>query len=398
MPAPPPAECDATAAVVTPSGRGAVAVVVVEGTGAVPLVDACFRPASGKGLARRAVGRIAFGRWTTGNAVRKEVGEEVVACRKSESQVEVHCHGGVAAVARILDDLANRGAQIVDWRSWRMPRTHDSIEAEADIALAAATTERAARVLLDQRQGALRRAANRAIEALDSGRLDEATAIVARLLDRYRIGRHLAAAWRVVLAGPPNVGKSSLINCLLGYERAIVFDQPGTTRDVVSAATALDGWAIELSDTAGLRESDDALERAGVERARAQIERADLVVLVSCRVPSCALPSSVPILHAHNKSDLLSDAEIHTAASVEPDVLYTSAKTGRGIAELAAAIVSRLVAEPPSSGEAVPFTERQAGCLQRAAAAFRAARIDDARTALCGLCGMMGPHEPAIAR
>jgi tRNA modification GTPase len=84
----------------------------------------------------------------------------------------------------------------------------------------------------------------------------------------------------VVIAGPPNVGKSSLINALLGYQRAIVFDQPGTTRDVLTATTAIDGWPVELADTAGIREGDDAIETEGVARALAEIRAADLVVEV----------------------------------------------------------------------------------------------------------------------
>ena len=84
----------------------------------------------------------------------------------------------------------------------------------------------------------------------------------------------------MVIAGPPNVGKSSLINALLGFQRAIVFDLPGTTRDVVTAVTALDGWPVELSDTAGLRSSDDPLELAGIEQAHRQAAAADCLLLV----------------------------------------------------------------------------------------------------------------------
>ena len=86
--------------------------------------------------------------------------------------------------------------------------------------------------------------------------------------------------WRVVIAGPPNVGKSSLINAMAGYERAIVSPLPGTTRDVVTLTTAIDGWPVQLADTAGLRASDDELESAGVKLAGAALAAADLVILV----------------------------------------------------------------------------------------------------------------------
>ena len=103
------------------------------------------------------------------------------------------------------------------------------------------------------------------------------------LLARERLGRHLTRPWSVVLAGRTNVGKSSLMNALAGYGRAIVHHAPGTTRDAVALATAIDGWPVELCDTAGLRAADDAVERAGIERARQRLAQADLVVLVADR-------------------------------------------------------------------------------------------------------------------
>ena len=95
------------------------------------------------------------------------------------------------------------------------------------------------------------------------------------------LGLHLTTPWRVVLTGPPNVGKSSLINALVGRERAIGSAQPGTTRDVVTAVTAVGGWPIELADTAGVRQVVDPLEREGVNRAKRSREHADLVVMVA---------------------------------------------------------------------------------------------------------------------
>ena len=128
------------------------------------------------------------------------------------------------------------------------------------------------------------------LQALVSSAPADLSAAAAQIRDWLtwaEFGLHLTQPWRVVLAGRPNVGKSSLINAILGYTRSVVFDQPGTTRDVVSAPTAIDGWPIELSDTAGLRESADPIESAGVERARATLGAADLaIVLVDISQPA----------------------------------------------------------------------------------------------------------------
>ena len=125
------------------------------------------------------------------------------------------------------------------------------------------------------------------------------------------VGMHLTNPWRVAIGGPPNVGKSTLINALVGYQRAIAFDQPGTTRDVVTAMTAIDGWPVELSDTAGLRTSDEPLEQAGVQRRRAELRRADLTVLVFDLIQPWTseiqqlCEGQRPSIVVHNKADLL---------------------------------------------------------------------------------------------
>ena len=184
------------------------------------------------------------------------------------------------------------------------------------------------------------------------------------------LGRHLVEPWRVVLAGRPNVGKSSLINALVGYGRAIVHHTPGTTRDVVTAVTAIDGWPVELSDTAGLGQSDHPLERAGVERAEAALATADLVVLVfdaaQCRSDADRalrerLPSSVVVW---NKCDL------PPARGERPPGLAVSALRGDGIAELVRRIADRLVPHPPPPGSAVPFPPDQIAYLRFASVAL----------------------------
>ena len=294
----------------TPEGRGAVAVLLVEGPTAAERVDRCCSWHGATRLQSRPLNRILHGHWGSPD------GEDVIVCQISPAQVEIHCHGGRAAIERIAADLTDSQTQTASWKDWVAQHEPIAIRAEARSLLAAARTERTAAILLDQYSGALEAALTSISAALDAGRLDDAKAELQTLLDRAPIGLHLVDPWRVVLAGPPNVGKSSLINALIGYHRSIVFDQPGTTRDVVTAVTALDGWLVELSDTAGLRESFDPLERAGVECARQEIDAADCIVIVSdASVPhdetSAAAQAiglsnwACPVIHVANKCDLL---------------------------------------------------------------------------------------------
>ncbi|HEY2147370.1 MAG TPA: GTPase, partial [Pirellulales bacterium] len=258
----------------TPEGRGAVAVLLVSGPKAAEQVGRHFLGHGDRPLAARPLNRVFHGHWGGPN------GEDVVVCRTAETQIEIHCHGGRAAIERIRADLAAAGCESLVWTDWLREHGPSRIRADAAALLAKATTERTAAILLDQYDGALDRSLANIDRDLAAGRIREAAAALDDILARSPIGLHLVEPWRVVLAGPPNVGKSSLINALVGYSRSIVFDQPGTTRDVVTAQTALEGWPIELSDTAGLRASDEPLEQAGIALARRKIIAADCLVLV----------------------------------------------------------------------------------------------------------------------
>jgi len=342
------------AALLTPPGRGAVASIGVDGPGAVLRIDTLFFPASGKPVAEQPCDKILFGRWASPQ------GEELVVCRRSEQHVEIHCHGGDQAPAAILQALSARGVQVVDWQTWIRRHEKDPWAADARIALADARTERTAGILLDQLGGALRGAVDEIERFISKKQFDLAQEKLQVLLGRYSLGRHLTQPWQVVLAGRPNFGKSSLINALLGYERSIVFDAPGTTRDAVTAAAAIDGWPVSLADTAGLRSStSDSLEAAGMQLARQRLAQADAVVLVFDRsadwsAADAALLASVPgAIVVHNKSDLVAPYEDR------PSGLLTSALTGEGLDALQALLSRRLVPTPPAPGEAVPFTVEQ---------------------------------------
>ena len=373
-----PAPCspaDCRVVLLTPSGRGAVATVMVEGGGAIDAVSKWFRAASGKPLNAIAPGTIVFGYFVA----RDGREEEVVVCPRAAGRIEVNCHGGKAAAGRIVAALTSAGCRQIPWQDWVRSGEPDSLAAEARIALAEAPTLRTAAILLDQYRGALRMELQGIIALVESPDAGDAKcdtiARLERLANRAALGTHLTNPWRVVIVGRPNVGKSSLINALLGYQRSIVYDHPGTTRDALSARTALDGWPVELVDTAGLGDSGDALEAAGVAMARKQIHSADLVVLVFDR--SCLwspddqrLAEEFPsALRVHNKCDL-PPAEPASRA----DGIATSALVGEGIEELAKRVSSTLIPSVPQSGEAIPFTCRQVEAIE---AALARARKDD---------------------
>lgn len=365
----------------TAAGRSAVASLLVEGPRALVIVDALFHPATGRPLGERPRDRIVFGRWES-----SERGEEVVACRRDERRVEIHCHGGHAAAGAMIASLVERGCEETHWQDWARASHADPIASAARIALAAAPTERTATILWDQYSGALTRALREIEAIIHAG--DTATTL-ARVDDLFRwssLGSHLVRPWQMVFAGAPNVGKSSLTNALLGYQRAIVHEQPGTTRDVVAAVSALEGWPVELADTAGQRASGEPLEAAGIRLAEERSTAADLVVLVfDASKPDPDQQRSMserwPLtLRVFNKCDLLAPGSL--SASTEPSGLYASALLGTGIKELGREIARRLVPAAPAPGQAVPFTTEQVELLAQVRGAVLAGEFDAASHAL----------------
>jgi len=344
-------------AVLTPPGRGAVAVVAVRGPAATSFVENYFHAANGRSLDQQPLLRIVFGHWES------KQGEELVVCRRSADEIEIHCHGGPQAARRIVQQLCLVGCEPIDWQ--QSIAGSCPIAAEAHRSLAQAQTSRAAAILLDQYHGALRKQIVAIQTELKANDVSTTCEQLAELLARSPLGLHLTEPWNVVIAGKPNVGKSSLLNALAGYDWAIVFDQPGTTRDVISANTALEGWPVRLSDTAGLHATSDPIEQAGIDRARQQLACADLVVwLVDCR-QDASEGVSVDLsrrLVVGSKIDLRES----TAETCGDFDLLTSSLTGEGIEQLVQGIAARLVPQSPSPGCAVPFTLRQVELLRTA--------------------------------
>jgi len=189
-------------------------------------------------------------------------------------------------------------------------------------------------------------------------RLDALATSLAVLLAEAEQGRRLRDGLHAVIVGPPNAGKSSLLNALAGSERAIVTEIAGTTRDLLHETVRIAGAELTLVDTAGLREAGDAIEREGIRRARAELRRADLaIVVLDARDPDAGLSAvagdiqDVPArLVVHNKVDLLE------GAATDDDVVRVSARTGAGLDVLRAALATQVAG--PAAGEGA-FTARQ---------------------------------------
>jgi tRNA modification GTPase len=268
--------------------------------------------------------------------------------------LEVHGHGGREVVRFLLDPFREQGLQICSWEDFLRKTSEDALSAEAAIALSQAATVRTAGILLAQQQGALGRAFDEILAALDRGDSTTAGEGLAQLARYAAVGQRLTRPWRVAVAGAPNVGKSSLVNALAGYQRSIVAATPGTTRDVVTTRIALEGWLIELADTAGLRKQTESLEEQGILRAKTTAASADLVLWVLDASAPAVWPDEdiERILYVINKIDLPAAWEGREQA------IRVSAKTGAGFAELCTALVARLIHDSPQPGAAVPFTPR----------------------------------------
>ncbi len=333
-----------------------------------------------------------------------------------EDMLEVGCHGGWVTPQRVLETLFAAGCRPAEPGEFSKRAFLNGklslVQAEAVAAVISAKSEQAQRNALRHLEGRLGGRLNelatrlRELTAQLEGTLDfeenevpcpapettiETLAACAEealtLANTWDTGRYFQEGVRVVLAGKPNVGKSSLMNALLGEPRAIVTDVPHTTRDVIESRLTLDGLPVVLLDTAGLAESRHAVEQAGVQRALEAIRQADVVTLVLDGSRNldrddhwCAesvLEAGVPVAVALNKKDLpqcVSPDEIAPLLGDAP-VIPTCALTADGIPELLAALKELLVPGQLASPDTLLLTSaRQQQALRRCAeAASRAA-------------------------
>jgi tRNA modification GTPase len=310
----------------TSPGKAAIATLAVRGPNAWEWTRSLFRPRSGPLPDEPAPTKYWFGKLGIVHA-----DDAIVAVKEGKPHpcIEVHCHGGVEVVRMVQELFVARGAVLVSWQEF-------VDNAPLLDLLARATTMRTAGILLDQINGAWNHV------------LAKHTPRLAELIP---VGQHLVEPWKVVIAGAPNVGKSSLMNALAGYTRSVVAPTPGTTRDVVRTRIAIDGWPIELIDTAGIRDASSEVEAQGIERARQAIDHADLRFWLLDGSIAPVFPE-VPVRWqiVINKTDLPAAWDWEQARNA----LRVSAQTGAGLSELCEFLAKALAPHPPAPGEAVP--------------------------------------------
>ena len=354
---------DTIAAVITAPGRAAVGIIRISGPEAVEMAAEVYE---GRADLRTAQTHTIHYGWVVDAG--RRIDEALFLLMRSpasytgEDVVEIQCHGGTVSTQEILRLLLRKGARLADAGEFtkrafingkldltRAEAVMDIVDAESDAALAQAVAQKSG--LLETR---IRDARERVLELvafiqadLDypeddierltddelAVRVGDVRADLAILIATAQRGRIYREGIKMVIMGAPNVGKSSLLNALLGRDRAIVTDIAGTTRDVVTEHLTIHGVPVEILDTAGIRATDDAIEAIGVERAQAASQEADLENLRAL--------SDKAVLLLANKSDLAPQAVLPE----EWQVVRTCAKHGDGIAELEDAIAGRILSD-----------------------------------------------------
>jgi tRNA modification GTPase len=398
---------DTIAALATPAGTAALAVVRVSGPGSAALAKEIFK----KTPLPRHVGHADYG--DRAGALVDEVLFTFFQAPHSytgEDALEISCHGNPFIAQKILEDLFVRGCRPAGpgeftQRAFLNGRM-DLSQAEAVMDLIHARSERALLVAHQQLRGALGRHLQELIDALLgllarveaqidfpeedlppedrnlAGReLEKLSQATARLLATGHYGEMLRAGVKTVILGSPNAGKSSLLNRLLGRDRALVSAEPGTTRDFIEEPVAMGPHCIRLIDTAGLNPAPAALERLGIEKTLERAAEADLFLLVLDATAPCPVLPAVLAARLTPANALAVVNKIDLAAPILPSppaglgVVRVSALTGAGVDELRTAIAAKADAFCIETGaDIIAINARHAHSLNQAKACFQAAQ------------------------
>ena len=435
-------DLSAIAAISTPLGTGGVGIIRISGKKATEIADRIFVSVNGKKLSSSNGYRAYFGRIFDGETAVDEVVCLVFRAPHSytgEDVVEINCHGGVVLLKKILRLVLQNGAQAAAPGEFTkrafLNGKLDLSEAESVMTLISAQGEQGANAAFNQLEGSL----SRKIEKINSSLLSLAAHIAAwvdypddeieelgnnelystiynahlelcALLSNFDSGMAVTNGVEAAIVGKPNVGKSTLMNLLTGYDRSIVTEIEGTTRDIVEETINLNGCILRISDTAGMRETGDIVEKLGVERSRKKLERAAIVFAVfdlskplsdedKELIDECKDKNVIPII---NKTDLEPRLDVDYIKNKLGSPLFISAKSGDGYNDLCDRVAELMGTKNFDTTSAMLVNERQRICCQKASDALKDALealnlgltpdaigvcIDDAIAALLELTG-----------
>ena len=408
-------EFDTIAAIATPPGEGAISIVRLSGDDAVTLADQVFK---GKDLTKVSSHTINYGHFIDPKT-REIIDEVMVSVLRApktftrEDTVEINCHGGIVPTNKILQVLLTNGARLAEpgeftKRAFLHGRI-DLAQAESVMDLIRAKTDRSMKAALNQLDGELSQLIRNLrqeildvlaqvevnidypeyddVEEMTSKLLREKAldvcAKIEQLLVTARHGKILREGLATVLVGRPNVGKSSLLNHLLHEDKAIVTDIAGTTRDVIEEYVNVLGVPLKLVDTAGIRETDDRVEKIGVERSRQALDRSDLVILLlnasepltTEDIELLQLTQDKKRIIVLNKMDLEPKLDLNELYQYvdKAEVLKTSVLKNEGIRELEEHIATLFYGGIENSQTTVLVTNaRHIALLEQAKAALEA--------------------------
>lgn len=410
-------ERDTIAAIATPPGEGGVAIIRVSGVDAEQIAARIFTRALGRN------GKLQSHRLYRGtihDPDRTTILDEVLITimrhphsYTGEDVVEVHCHGGAFLAQQILGLILTQGARQAEPGEFTkrafLNGKVDLAQAEAVLDLIRARTAKGVKLALQQAGGELSKHVavlrhelldimvqveaaidfpDEEVELLEGPRLiakiTDLRHKICLIVDTYEWGRLWREGAKVCICGRPNVGKSSLLNSLLGTQRAIVTPIPGTTRDVIEESINLNGLPVVLWDTAGIRDSEDHIEQLGVERSRQYLDQADAAIVLldgsepMSEVDDRLLQSVIGKKHlvAINKSDLPQQLELSDLSRLTNGTPAASiaAKHGAGIDELKAALRALLLGQESEPSLALSNVRHRSELLRSAAALALAAK------------------------
>ena len=367
---------DTIAAVSTPPGNGGIGIVRVSGDQAAAIGDTVFQPIHDGGLASHRFYFGAISEPKTGDIIDEAMAVLMRAPHSftREDVLELHCHGGWLVVETVLALVLRCGARLADpgefTRRAFLNGRIDLVQAEAVMDIIGSNTEAALQLAQKQREGVLSRRIDDVrmmlikslalVEAyidfpeddlgvadhkLIQESVERALAVINELLSNFDEGRILRDGVSVLIIGKPNVGKSSLLNLLMNENRAIVTHIPGTTRDIIEETVIINGLAVRLLDTAGIRHSEDPVEQEGIKRAMEKIPLADLVLFVLDASRSFSLEDQLiydaladsRVITVLNKIDVPRQLTIPDSICLDAQI-EMAARSGDGIDDLKHAV------------------------------------------------------------